>query len=138
MDLTGGPSSQNRQRPICQYGLMMNIDVANDALAAFHDAALGLIRLDWPSGVLAVEMSLSREPPAGATVLLHGTTRLTVPRSQPWGRSVSVNTAKVVSVTGAGVALSIEMQSGDVIEAEGERIDIVVDVGEERSGSNGS
>lgn len=39
-----------------------------------------------------------------------------VPREYPWGRSVSVNTARADKVDGE-MLLSVEMQSGDVIEA---------------------
>lgn len=79
-----------------------------------HDWTLLAIHFDWAIGRVAVE--LRNRSSMNVTLVAEGVSKLHVPRLQDWGPSVSIN-----QVTGptdmAGVKhLSIEMQSGDVIE----------------------
>jgi hypothetical protein len=84
-----------------------------DELAALHDATFVMLEVDWASGELRFRFAT----PAGAACLhARRFSELECPRLHPWGPSVSVNRATAGSAE-RGVRLTIEMQSGDVIEA---------------------
>jgi hypothetical protein len=87
-----------------------------------HDTTLLSIEVDWPKGAVIVRLR-------GASDEIHvsaiGLRLATIPRFQPWGPSVSVNTAQLMTVEGGVTRLVVEMQSGDelVIEADAVYLD---------------
>ena len=69
--------------------------------------------MDWRLGELIFEM---RDPSSSSRSLVaKDVTSLNLPRTYPWGPSVSINTM-VQSQDERGNVLQIEMQSGDTIE----------------------
>ena len=86
------------------------------SLKELHDATLKSLEVDWASGELRCNFQVSIGERTTVRLLAHGLTSLKCPRQSPWGRSVSVNNAKA-DKRGKEVLLIIEMQSGDVIEA---------------------
>jgi hypothetical protein len=87
-----------------------------------HDWTLRVVNVDWGVGVVRVEF----DAPTGRTVLqAHGLQDLHMPRTESWGPSVSVNEARgPVGLEGGLVRLSIEMQTGDVIEIVARSFDL--------------
>ena len=86
------------------------------SLDDLHDATLLGFDLDWVSGELHCNFKVSSDGQSTVRLIAHGLSLLKCPRQSPWGRSASVNSARIVTV-GSGETLIIEMQSGDVIEA---------------------
>lgn len=79
-----------------------------------HDWTLVAIHFDWAAG--RVDVELRNRSSMNVTLVAEHVTKLHVPHLQEWGPSVSIN-----EVTGpldivGGKQLSIEVQSGDVIE----------------------
>jgi hypothetical protein len=91
-----------------------------------HDASLVAISLDWGSGEASVRLRLSSEQARAAEIRVTATTSLRCPRQQPWGPSVSINEARVAPLPGGRVRLELELQSGDVIEIEGDAAELGV------------
>lgn len=90
-----------------------------DDFRRLHDATLRSLSLDWSSGALTLELSLSEEPIVAARLVAEGVRQLVCPRHQPWGRSKSINSVAGPSPSVEGVStLTIEMQSGDVLEVQ--------------------
>jgi hypothetical protein len=92
-------------------------------LPNLHDATLVAVVVDWPAGTAAVEV----EVVGGRKHTLHasGLRRLTIPREQPWGPSVSINRADLTARSeAAGALFQIEMQSGDQIEIDADSFEI--------------
>ena len=91
-----------------------------------HDATLISINVDWRGGVARIELRLGGGSIARVSAV--GLRGITVPRSQPWGPSVSVNSARVAVGTEDGDArLSVEMQSGDEIIVDAGGFDLEID-----------
>lgn len=74
-----------------------------------HDAILRTINVDWAGRSCVLTMAMSES--GSSQLIFSGITELFLPRHEPWGRSVSVN-----SLTSSGpTKFEIEMQSGDVL-----------------------
>ena len=76
----------------------------------FHDATLLGLDLSWDTGTAVVRLRVVGQHDV-VRVVAEGVTDVHLPRLQPWGPSVSVNS---LSITATDVA--IEMQSGDTIK----------------------
>jgi hypothetical protein len=89
-----------------------------------HDWTLLFIEADWRSG----EAQLTVESPAGCCVIKAlGLSELWIPRVQPWGASVSINTVDGPSLQPDGrMRLGIEMQSGDQIKIVADSIEMPI------------
>jgi len=90
-------------------------------LKDLHDATLTGLEVDWANGELRCNFRVSMGEKRNVRLLAHGLTFLKCPRRLPWGRSVSVNSANADTLEN-GILLSIEMQSGDLIEANVENV----------------
>jgi hypothetical protein len=79
-----------------------------------HDWTLLSIAIDWKTGAVALHLASS----AGQTELRAEDMReIRIPRAQPWGPSVSINTVDGPNPHDEGLLrLAIEIQSGDLIE----------------------
>jgi hypothetical protein len=75
-----------------------------------HDATLHSVSMHWPSG--EVELSIFLLGGIRVTLAFQAVTSVTLPRSQPWGPSVSINGAKTL----ADDLYELEMQSGDSLQ----------------------
>ncbi len=87
------------------------------SLRDLHDATFRGLEVDWPNGELRCNFDVSIGKTTSVRLVAHGLKSLKCPRQLPWGRSISVNKAHV-DRTELEVRLVIEMQSGDVIEAD--------------------
>ena len=83
------------------------------SLTNLHDATLLSLAIDWHKRELCCTFSVF--PEATVRLIARSLTLLKAPRNEPWGPSVSVNEVRTVKLD-AMTLLSIEMQSGDVIE----------------------
>ena len=74
-----------------------------------HDALVKSAALEWTSGELRVVLG-----PIGPDELVvlsfREVSNIEIPRTQPWGRSASINAARTVSPA----TYELELQSGDV------------------------
>jgi len=80
-----------------------------------HDASLRHIDLDWAARTLRIELTVFYKRDADAvlsTLTFSGVRYVSIPRRDPWGPSVFVNTK---AFTPPGL-YTIEVQSGDMIE----------------------
>jgi hypothetical protein len=89
-----------------------------------HDATLLQLVSDWGSGETRITLRLNAQ--TTGEILVTGTTRATCPRTQPWGPSLLVNEARLTP-TATGHTLALSIQSGDVLELEGTRIELRID-----------
>jgi hypothetical protein len=86
-------------------------------LEKLHDATLSKVELSWATGELKFHIHAQIDgKDADIEIAVEGLTSLKIPRYHPWGPSVSINKAWQEN-SGEAVKLTIEMQSGDVIEA---------------------
>jgi hypothetical protein len=92
------------------------VGLAMISLKELHDATLTGLEVDWASGDLRCNFKASIGERTAVRLLAHGLTSLKCPRLFPWGKSASVNSARV-DKREREILLFIEMQSGDVIEA---------------------
>lgn len=84
-----------------------------------HDATLTCLTCEWGEGVCTATLRLWEENAKQSRPYLlrwEGVTDMAIPRLQPWGPSVSVNTASL-----DGNVYQLEMQSGDLIRVTAER-----------------
>lgn len=81
-----------------------------------HDTTLQQLVVNWPAASVTVHF---RTATGEAVLTAQGLRRLDLPRSEPWGPSVSVN--QVAQTPGR---LTIKMQSGDVVTIEAETFSI--------------
>lgn len=79
-----------------------------------HDWTMIAIHFDWTTGRVVVE--LRNRSSMNVAIVAEGVSRLHVPRLQDWGPSVSINQVRGPTDIGGGKRLSVEMQSGDIIE----------------------
>lgn len=86
-----------------------------NAVPKLHDATLESFTLQWEEGVAHVRLSTGMNGTGVVTLEASGVLRALCPRVFPWGPSDSVNEVKLEQVAD-GRLLSIEMQSGDVLE----------------------
>lgn len=84
-------------------------------LKEMHDATLLELNVAWASGELACTFRVGGEENIIARAT--GLVSLKCPRQFPWGRSVSVNEMRAEAANGR-TRFTIEMQSGDLIEAD--------------------
>lgn len=77
-----------------------------------HDATLVTVHLVWADGTCIMTIRHSQSP--DCTLAFTGVSNLTLPRTQPWGPSQSINSA---SQRNKG-QYEIEMQSGDLIKID--------------------
>ena len=95
------------------------------SIKQLHDATLVSLEVDWKSGELRCNLDVG----VGATTIVRllgrGLTCLKCHREFPWGPSEDVNHVQVNNANKNSVVLTIEMQSGDVIEADLQ--DVVLD-----------
>jgi len=85
-----------------------------------HDWTFLGVSIDWKGATARLEFNSSSGPKA---VTAAGLMDLRVPRSLPWGPSVSVNGYDgPTKLHDGGYSLAIEMQSGDTIELRAEQI----------------
>jgi 6-phosphogluconolactonase (cycloisomerase 2 family) len=80
-------------------------------LERLHDAVLVGIEIRWADGIATVTL---RVPAGVERIVIEQMTLARCPRSFDWGRSASVNTARIEEGS-QGLHLEIEMQSGDVL-----------------------
>jgi hypothetical protein len=80
-----------------------------------HDATLETVTVDWRAGTVVFALLTAEE--GRVELVVEEFSDLRVPRELDWGPSVSVLRAVV-----EGGTLIVEMQSGDVLVARGERI----------------
>jgi hypothetical protein len=80
-----------------------------------HDATLETLTLHWEEGVVRIRLSTGINGTGVVTLEAVGVVRAVCPRAFPWGPSDSINGVKMQEVSD-GRLLSIEMQSGDVLE----------------------
>lgn len=87
----------------------------------FHDWTLVDVVFEWARARVAVALI---GPSSTRRVLLaEDVSSLDMPRKNPWGKSVSVNSVLIADVPGLDEqSLEIEMQSGDVIRVNAKKI----------------
>jgi hypothetical protein len=87
----------------------------------FHDWTLADVVFDWARARVAV--ALIGPSSARCVLLAEDVSSLEVPRKNPWGRSVSVNSIFIAGMPDRDEqSLEIEMQSGDVIRVNAKKI----------------
>jgi hypothetical protein len=79
------------------------------------------LEVDWVNGELLCNFKVSIGDIMSIRLRASGLTSLRCPRLFPWGKSVSVNSAKAEK-RARDILLIVEMQSGDVIEASVEDV----------------
>ena len=84
-------------------------------LSDLHDATLQSLSFNWANASATLTFELCAVESEFVIVEASGVTNLQCPRVQPWGPSNSVNSA-ALETQAVGQLLTIEMQSGDVIE----------------------
>jgi hypothetical protein len=85
------------------------------SLSDLHDATLQTVSFGWEAGAVSLTFKIGVAASDLAMVEADGVTSLKCPRLYPWGPSSSVNTATVEELVD-GKLLTVEMQSGDVLE----------------------
>ena len=92
----------------------MNTASANDIGAlGLHDATLNGVEILWKEGRCLIHLNVwsdQTQSSTPCTLEFVDVTSVVVPKSEPWGPSVSVNNAKF-----SDGKFNIEMQSGDII-----------------------
>lgn len=84
-----------------------------------HDATLKSIVICWESGEVVLSLAMGGPAWDRPRIVATGTVSFTCTREEPWGHSVSVNSATIVPIEtscGTKQRVRIEMQSGDLIE----------------------
>jgi hypothetical protein len=83
-------------------------------MSDLHDATLLTVLVHWDSGIIQFVFDTFER-----TRMIQGTglTAFSCPRAMTWGPSVSVLKCSVTASASALQHLSLEMQSGDVLEA---------------------
>jgi hypothetical protein len=80
-----------------------------------HDSTLETLSLLWVAGTVRIRLSTGINGTGVVTLEAVGVRRAVLPRAFPWGPSDSVNEVRLTQDS-EGQLLSIEMQSGDVLE----------------------
>jgi hypothetical protein len=94
-------------------------------LPNLHDAILEGIEINWESATASLHLGLVGDPSPKVVLLFTGVREVHVPRDQPWGPSVSVNTVERIDDGETnGVAMRLEMQSGDAIRIRAASLEI--------------
>jgi hypothetical protein len=84
-------------------------------LPDLHDATFNNLSLEWETANASLEFRTGVSAPGVATIHADSVTNLKCSHLLPWGPSSSVNVATLETRT-TDQLLTIEMQSGDVIE----------------------
>jgi hypothetical protein len=93
-----------------------------DLKNALHDWTLSAATVNWGTGTAELTFAWDGKDYA---LTVRGLSKLVLPRTFPWGPSVSVNSIDGPTPLEDGLFhLSIEMQSGDVIELSAVNFDI--------------
>lgn len=79
-----------------------------------HDWTISRIEFDW--SLARVKIELEDMTYTTRTLIAEGVKDLHVPRANDWGPSVSVNKVSGIEPHLSGFRLTIQIQSGDVIE----------------------
>ena len=103
---------------------MTNSNIEGNRL---HYATLIAVTAEWQSGEARVRVRLSQEPALVAEIVVAGSRLLRCPRAQPWGPSASINEVRILRLAEDRSRVEIEVQSGDVIEIDGERVELRLD-----------
>ncbi|MDD2724126.1 MAG: hypothetical protein PHH59_08925 [Methylovulum sp.] len=74
-----------------------------------HDAILNSINVDWKGGICVFQLETFVEK--NCLLVFNGLSQINIPRHEPWGASISVNSLRQVGNS----KFEIEIQSGDVI-----------------------
>jgi hypothetical protein len=85
------------------------------SLPDLHDATLKSVNFEWETAIARLRFKTGVAVSEVAVVEAEGVTSLECPRLLPWGPSNSVNTTAVEELAD-GQLLTVEMQSGDVLE----------------------
>ena len=100
---------------------------STSVLERFHDAVLLTVTVAWVEAMADVRVDLCEEPARTGNIRITGLTLLRCPRAEPWGPSVSINGVRLQSIEGGRKRVEIEVQSGDVIEIEGDAVEVTLD-----------
>jgi hypothetical protein len=79
---------------------------------ALHDASLIGVQFDWAAGTCTFEIAQSSS--VDCELKFTHVSELIIPRLEPWGPSVSINSVRASSQN----AFEIELQSGDVVRVQ--------------------
>jgi hypothetical protein len=82
------------------------------ATLSLHDATLKGLHLSWADGRCSLEFDTVED--GMRELVFSGVTEMHVPRTMPWGPSVSVNTTRQI---GADL-FEVNLQSGDVLKIQ--------------------
>lgn len=93
----------------------------NDELC-LHDGQLRTLSLDWKRGTARMEISAGNN--VSIQISARGVATFEAPRQQPWGPSDFILSAYFTDTKGPS-SLTIEMQSGDVIQLLASEIDVM-------------
>ena len=88
-----------------------------------HDATLLSLAFDWSMSELRCLVRLVSSGSQTICIVFREVRLAKIPAGHPWGKSSSINSWVQAGID-AGVAVRIEMQSGDVIEVLAERFGI--------------
>ena len=80
-----------------------------------HDATLLSLSFDWSKSELRCLVRPVSPTPKTVCIVFSNVQLVKIPAGHPWGMSASINSSTRRKVD-AGIAIEIEMQSGDVIE----------------------
>jgi len=87
-----------------------------------HDWTLVSITTTWNVG--DIEFVFKDQKSDIVKGLAYGFTDLKIPKLQPWGKSVSINSLEITPMENNDKKIRLEMQSGDVIEVTAKNIEI--------------
>ncbi len=85
---------------------------------SLHDATLRLIVFDWENGMLRLKLQTGLSESDVTILAASGVSDVKCPRLFPWGPSCSVNSVHIQALSDGNRYLTIEIQSGDVIEVK--------------------
>jgi hypothetical protein len=89
-----------------------------------HDAVLRAVHVDWQARTCIAEIDafVARDKEAvSRQILWHGVREVHIPHDEPWGRSASINEARLLD---PGVFI-LQMQSGDEIRIRADTVEFV-------------
>ena len=98
--------------------------LANIDWSRLHDATLIAVSAEWQSGEARVRVRLGQARDQSAEIVVAGVRLLRWSREQPWGPSVSINEVRFQRVGEDRIRIELEVQSGDVVELEGDQVDL--------------
>ncbi|EFC2602488.1 hypothetical protein CT362_004945 [Escherichia coli] len=89
-----------------------------------HDWTLVSLLVNWKESSLIIKLLNNNSIPVD--IVLEGIKSVSIPKWDEWGESVSINTVNVINDP-TYKTMEIEMQSGDIIKAIAENINIPKD-----------